>query len=242
MLTREDIVTSEITRQAIEDELDELLRLRGEEAGELLLVRHAEAARSQGPDPMLSCTGLAQAERLAVRLGDSRFEAVYSAPERKAQQTARILAGVSGRGVHVLDGLADIEFDAAGAGIDGTPSRYADRFDETRRWDSLPGFECGWQFRRRTVQTIERVLALNPGRRVVVVTHASAINAYVSMLLSIPADQFFTPEYSSISIVRWRAGRYALRCLNDLSHLSPPVGTTGERELFTRRSLPLTTR
>lgn len=242
MIRENDSGSTDTTRQAIEYELDELLRLRGEDTGELLLVRHAEPAQSQGDDPMLSCTGLEQAERLADRLSICWFEAVYSAPERRAQQTARVLASVRGRDLQVLDGLADIAFDGSGSRLDGSPQLYPEHFAETPRWDSLPGFECGRQFRRRAVQTIERVLANHPAKRVVVVTHASVINAYVSMLLSIPADLFFTPEHTSISVIRWREGRYALRCLNDLSHLSPTLGKTVESQLFTRRSLPLTTR
>jgi probable phosphoglycerate mutase len=240
----QDSVTrmAETGRQAIEDELDDLLRLHGEDAGELLLVRHAEAAHTQGSDPMLSCTGLEQAERLAARLNDTWFEAIYSAPERRAQQTARVVASICGRTLHVLDGLADIEFDVTKTAPGESPRGYADRFAEMPRWDNLPGFECGRQFRRRAVQAVERVLSINPARRVVLVTHASVINAYLSMLLCVPADQFFTAEYTSLSIVRWREGQYALRCLNDSSHLSPTFGIAVESELFTLRSWPLTSR
>jgi probable phosphoglycerate mutase len=222
------------TRQAIEDELDELQRLRGEDAGELLLVRHAQPARSQGHDPMLSCAGLEQAERLAERLSTTWVEAVYCSPERRAQQTARILAGAGARPVHVLDGLAEIDFNPERA-ASTSPASYAHRFERSPRWDSLPGFESGRQFRHRAIQTIERVLAISNAGRVLVVTHASVINAYLSMLLSVPADRFFTPEHTSISIVRWRDGQYALRCLNDLSHLSKAPDVAVEGQLFTVR-------
>ena len=218
-----------------------MLRLSGEDAGELLLVRHAEAALSRSHDPMLTCCGLEQAERLALRLSATWFAAVYSAPERRAQQTARVLAGASGRAVHVLDGLADVEFDGERASAE-LPFDYTARFMEVPPWDSLPGFERSKSFRRRAVQTIERVLSISQASRVVMVSHSSVINAYVSMLLSIPADQFITLEPTSVSVVRWRAGRYAVRCLNDLSHLSPGCGFPTQRQLFTPRSLPLTTR
>jgi probable phosphoglycerate mutase len=184
---------------------------------------------------MLSCRGLAQAERLADRLGDSWFDAVYSGPERRAQQTARIVAGAGRRSVHVLAALMDIEFDA-GRSIPGARlADYARRFAESPRWDSLPGFESRRQFRRRALQAIERILAGHPAGRVVLVSHASVINAFLSMLLGIAADRFFTPEHASISIVRWRQGRYAVRCLNDSSHLSPRPGISAPGELFTVR-------
>ena len=242
MIRQDEAHGSEAQRQTIQDEIDETLLLRGEDAGEVLLVRHAEVARGAGHDPMLSCAGLEQAERLAVRLSHTCLQAVYTAPERRAQQTARVVAGANGRAVHVLDGLADIEFDATQCVIPETQRRYAERFEAMPRWDSLPGFECGRQFRRRAVRTIERVLASNPAKRVVIVTHGSVINAYLSMLLGIPADLFFAPEHTSVSAVRWRDGRYAVRCLNDLSHLSPTREVSGDRELFTARSLPLTSR
>ena len=233
---------SDAYRQAVEDEIDEALRLRGEDAGEVLLVRHAEPARNESPDPMLSCTGLQQAERLAARLSATWLQAVYSAPERRAQQTARVLACTGALPVHVLDGLADIEFEAVDGARREPPARMAERFTEIPRWDTLPGFECSRSFRRRAVQTIERILASNPASRIAIVTHAAVINAYLSMLLSIPADQFFAPEHTSVAVVRWRDGRYALRCLNDLSHLSAEREVPGEAELFTARSLPLTSR
>ena len=223
----------ETMRRAIEDELDELLRLQAEDAGELLLVRHAEPARSQGQDPMLSCAGLAQAERLAERLSSSWVHAVYCSPERRAQQTARIIAGPGDRAVHVLEGLDDIAFDPERVAPDSLSC--VARFESVPRWDSLPGFECGRLFRRRTIQAIERMLAISAGQRIVLVTHANAINAYVSMLLSIPADRFFTPEHTAVTTLRWRDGRYALRCLNDLSHLSALAGVSVGSQLFTVR-------
>ena len=234
-MLRDTTRTAEPTRQAIQDEIDDLLRMQAEDAGELLLVRHAEPAHTAGHDPMLSCTGLQQAEHLADRLRAIWFDALYCAPERRALQTARVLAGTSGRNPSVLDALADIEFDAARLPASGPPLAYTERFAESPRWDSLPGFECGKQFRRRAIQAIERILAGNSARRVIVVTHAAVINAYLSMLLSIPADFFFAPEHTSLSIVRWRDGQYALRCLNDSSHLSSAFAIPAEVELFTPR-------
>jgi broad specificity phosphatase PhoE len=221
-------------RQSIEDALDDLLRIGGDGAGEFLLVRHAEAAAGGGNDPMLSCRGLEQAERLADRLAESWLDAVYSASERRTQQTARIVAGQGQSTVQVLEGLMDIECDPGAAGAEPTATQYAGAFTEVPRWDNLPGFESGRQFRRRAVQTVERVLTSNTGRRVLIMTHASVINAYLSVLLCVPADRFFTPEPTSVSIVRWRDGRYAVRCLNDSSHLSGYHSSFGGTRAFNR--------
>ncbi|MGB2695797.1 MAG: histidine phosphatase family protein [Dehalococcoidia bacterium] len=89
--------------------------------------------------------------------------------------------------------------------------------------DALPGLEPARTFRRRVIQAIEAVLAHHPSGRVVVITHASVINAYLSMLLEVPRDMFFLPEHGSITTVRALGDLYAVRSVNDHSHLVSPV-------------------
>ena len=74
-------------RASIQRQVEDLFRLEDEAAAELLLIRHAEPACNDlsNDDPLLSCTGLQQAERLGERLGSLWFEAIYAAPERRAQ-------------------------------------------------------------------------------------------------------------------------------------------------------------
>jgi probable phosphoglycerate mutase len=222
------------------DELEALFRLDGEDAGELLLVRHArEASCFDGEtpaDPLLSCEGLQQAERLAERLGNQWVEAVYTAPERRAFQTAKVVADCIGRPLRTVEALAEIDFDAAQA----APGM-AGRFARQPRWESLPGFGNGTQFRRRAIQAIDAIAAAHAARRAVVVTHASVINAYLSMLLSVPRDLFFAPDHASISVVRHQTDAYALRSLNDVSHLAGG-SLDGAAAALTARSLPLTNR
>ena len=220
------------SRDAAQADVESLFRLEGEDAGELLLVRHAEPARGANSDPLLSCAGLAQAERLAERLLSVWIEAVYVAPERRAVQTANVLSAALDRPQYVVEGLAEIEFDATE--VDETAEMaptFGERFLTEPRWDSLPGFSSGRAFRRRAIQAVEGAIACNPARRVVVVTHSSVINAYLSMILAIPRDEFFAPEHTSISVVRWSQDRYGLRSLNDVAHLSyagPLPGSSGE--------------
>jgi probable phosphoglycerate mutase len=222
------------------DELEALFRLDGEDAGELLLVRHArEATHFNGEtpaDPLLSCEGLQQAERVAERLGNQWVQAVYTAPERRAFQTAKVVADCIGRPLRTIEALAEIDFDPERA-LPGAAARFA----RQPRWESLPGFAEGTQFRRRAIQAIDAIIAAHAARRAVVVTHASVINAYLSMLLGVPRDLFFAPEHASICVVRHQADTYALRSLNDTAHLAG--GSLGAAMApLTARSLPLTNR
>jgi len=96
---------------------------------------------------------------------------------------------------------------------------YAGRFAEDPRWDALPGFGPSGEFRKRAIQAIEGVLAGHQGRRSVIVTHSSVINAFVSMLLEVPRDIFFAADHASLCVVRARGELHAVRTLNDTSHL-----------------------
>lgn len=98
------------------------------------------------------------------------------------------------------------------------------RYLNNPRWDALPGCEPSRQFRHRVVQALEKIAAENQGQRVAVVTHASVINAYLSMIWDINRDIFFLPDYTSISSLR-AGDRYAVQMLNDASHLSPGVAS-----------------
>jgi 2,3-bisphosphoglycerate-dependent phosphoglycerate mutase len=235
------------TQTEIQDELDALFRLDDEDAGELLLIRHAQPAASLThdthgvtSDPMLSCEGLRQAERLADRLCNLWVDALYSAPERRCFQTAKVIADLLQRPLSIVDGLADIDFNPDQAR--GGPSVYAERFSRDPRWESLPGFAPGKEFRRRAVAAIDGVIAAHPTRRCLVVTHSALLNAYLSMLLCIPRDRFFAPDHASLSTVRHRGDMCALRTLNDTSHLGLPDPIPKLPAALTPRSLPLTNR
>lgn len=217
---------------AVLEALDELLRLDAEDAGELLLVRHARPAPTRAYDPMLSCEGLAEAERLAERLSSTSLDAVYASPERRARQTGRLIAAAAAVELGTLDELTDVRFNPRQACLNGTPEAQAQRFLELPRWDSLPGFEPSREFRRRVIQVIEGVLAAHEPGRVIIVTHSSVINAYLSMLLGVLADQFFAPRHASITTLRWGEGRHALQSLNDTAHLSPVPGDIHNAQFY----------
>lgn len=207
-------------REEIEEEVTALFRLEGEGATELLLVRHAQPASDLGPadDPLLSCAGLEQTERLAQRLRWTGFEAVYTAPERRAVQTARVIAAAREKPLYVMEALRDVPFTPS-ACRHGPPVGLPALFLAEPRWDTLPGFGGSQPFRRRVFQAIDAIIAAETGRRVVVVTHASVINAYLSALLGIQRDLFFAPDYASITVLRSLGDLYALRRLNDIAHL-----------------------
>ena len=86
------------------------------EMTELLLIRHGETLwnqqrRMQGQnDSPLTPTGLEQARKLARRLKDVAFSALYSSDLRRAHETARCIADATGHEVIADRGLRERSF------------------------------------------------------------------------------------------------------------------------------------
>ena len=89
-----------------------------------------------------------------------------------------------------------------------------------KSWDVYPYSESSFDFRKRTVNAIEAIVASNEGRRVVVACHGGVINAYVAHHLGIREDMFFRPAHTAVNVVfAGHHGVRALQTLGDVHHL-----------------------
>ena len=193
---------------------------------ELLLIRHGLPVRRElvdGPaDPELSESGLAQAERLADYLATESLDAVYASPLRRAHQTAMPVAGRRGLSITLVDGVAE---------WDRNSNEYVP-MEELKaagdpRWRELVSGEWTSQdesledFRRRVIDSLERVIADHAGQRVAVTCHGGVINAYLVHVLKLSeGHSFFYPNYTSINrVVASSRGHRSIVTLNETSHL-----------------------
>jgi broad specificity phosphatase PhoE len=135
-----------------------------------------------------------------------------------------VLAEKARRPMQTLEALSEIEFAYDNTWLATRERSYGERFVEKPRWDALPGFAPGRAFRRRAIEAVESAVAAHAGGRAVVVTHASVINAFLSMLLDVPRDMFFAPEHASVSVVRCWGDLQSVRSLNDTAHLEGVPG------------------
>ncbi|WP_322795550.1 histidine phosphatase family protein [Tepidiforma sp.] len=202
---------------------------------ELIFVRHGEQyvpdPRS-GPvgdtfDPPLSDRGRQQAEAVAARLSVDRVDAVYASPLRRAFDTGAAIARHHRLDPIVINDLREVEIFR-----DIPPEKSAleflgkalllgvrERMLRERKWDVYPYSESSFEFRKRTVNAVEAIIAENEGRRVVIACHGGVINAYIGHIIGSPYDMFFRPAHASISIVYAGQGIRALQSLNDIHHL-----------------------
>lgn len=207
---------------------------------ELLLVRHAEQHVPDwrnGPvgdtvDPPLSERGRQQARLVGERLATESIAAVYASPLRRAFETAKEIARHHRLEPKMVDDLREVEvfrdipphLSAREFLGEALLKGVRERMLRERRWDVYPYSESSHEFRKRTVNAIEAIIAENEGRRVVIVCHGGVINAYLAHILSIPYDMFFRPAHTSISVVAAGHGVRAVHLLNDTHHLRTAEG------------------
>jgi broad specificity phosphatase PhoE len=206
-----------------------------EGATEVILVRHGEQFvpdYRSGPigdtiDPPLSERGERQAELVGLRFSTQRVDAVYASPLKRAHETGKQIARHHRLDPIVWSDLREVEifrdippelpaFEFMGrellAGI-------RERMIYERSWDVYPHSESSIEFRKRTVNAIEAIIASNEGKRVVVACHGGVINAYIGHIIKSPYDMFFRPAHTSVNVIAAAEGVRAVHSLNDIHHL-----------------------
>lgn len=206
---------------------------------ELYIVRHADALPDANEvvhggydEQALSALGRQQAEALANRLRDVSLAAIYSSPMGRAIQTATPTAATHQLEIQPVDGLREIALGPLGSDsmrastTEEASAILRDRLREiaaiavsTGSWESIPGSEPSAHFRTRLTSTMDHIIAAHAGQRVMIVSHAGAINAYLAALLGLAQDYFFPTANTAISVMRAYSTRRMLFSLNDIGHL-----------------------
>jgi probable phosphoglycerate mutase len=193
---------------------------------ELLLVRHALPIRLElvdsPADPELSADGRAQAELLASYLSLEHLDAIYASPLRRAYETAEAMAKHHDLAVQLSDGVA--EFDRLSPNYVPTEELKAandPRYHAIINGEWSSDDESADEFRTRVIATIEELIEMHPGERIVVVCHGGVINGYLGHILGLSHPKgFFYPNYTSISrVAAARGGIRSVVSINETSHL-----------------------
>ncbi len=204
---------------------------------EVIFVRHGEqevadwgGAVGETVDPPLSERGRQQAKLVGARLSADRMDVIYASPLKRAYETAKEIARHHRLEPQVIHDLREVEVfrDIPG---DKTAVEFLgqglllgirERMLREKKWDVYPYSESSFEFRRRTVNAIEGIIAENEGRRVVIACHGGVINAYIGHIIGSPYDMFFRPAHTSVNVVFSGQGVRALQKLNDVTHLTTP--------------------
>lgn len=220
--------------------MDDPFLMRREGAAELFLVRHADAIPEADEiipsgvydDLPLSRVGREQARALAERLKSLSFNAAYSSPLRRCQETAAPLLEYLRLHATLVPGIREIRL--------GNPFPLPtdmNNLEELTRalqmrqleivrlaggnghWDAIPNSEPSREFRRRVVEAIDGIARQHQGERVLIFSHGGVINAYIAESLGLEKDFFFPAANTSISVIRVNGPQRVVYVMNDLAHL-----------------------
>lgn len=197
---------------------------------EIILVRHGETAWNAEEifrgriDVELSETGLRQAELLAGYLRDSKIEAVYSSPLKRAQRTAQTIGDSHGLEVIVTPRLLDLDFSEwQGQSITEVREKYPELYEEwlsTPEKLRIPAGESLDEVRERAELVIGEVIA---SRRsvVVLVSHRVVNKVLICALLGLDNSHFWNIRQDTCGITTfdYQDGRFTLTGHNDTSFL-----------------------
>jgi len=175
----------------------------------VLLVRHGltpttgQNLPGRAPGLHLSDAGVAQAEAVALRIGElARVDAIYASPLERARETAAPIGRARRLKVHVDKGLLECDFgDWTGAPLKDLGKR--------PEWKTVQSFPSGFRFpggesftemQTRIVGCLDRLRAAHPGGVVVAVSHADPIKAAVAQAMGTHLDLFQRLVISTCSV------------------------------------------
>lgn len=203
--------------------------------GRWYLARHGETewnrtGRMQGHTGVpLNAEGRHQATRLAGRLRNVEFSAIYASDLARAAETARIIA--DGRDLAVTPDSDLREFSCGeweGLTLEEVETRYpgvlAERIEAggNMGW-SAPGGENAIDAIQRVRRFSARESASHePGENILVVGHGGSLRALAVCLLDLADDDFwkFRVDNTALAIVSDHDGTRVLESWNDTSHLA----------------------
>lgn len=156
---------------------------------------HPERFRGRRDVP-LSDLGRRQAEATGKRVREGwSFAEVYCSPLGRCLETARAIAGASGRPVIPLEGLSDIDYGAwEWLTFEEARARSPDLYQEWMDAPDLvrfPGGESLQDVQARTAEALRDLCARHPDATVVLVSHDSVNRVILLQLLGLPLSAYW---------------------------------------------------
>ena len=168
------------------------------------------------PGVQLDELGCSQMAAVAQMIEQTSPSALQSSPQRRALQSAGIVAARCGLAVEIVPAFDEIDMgEWTGAEFSGLASddRWQ-RWNEERGSTRPPSGESMVSVQTRVIGHIERLRAL--GGSIVIVTHAEPIRAALMHYLALPLDAFHSVQIdpASISTISLEGSRGLVSRLN----------------------------
>ncbi len=192
----------------------------------ILLIRHGQTdwnlqGRYQGhSDIDINSEGRRQARKLSTRLQGEKLDAVYSSDRVRAINTAKII--FKEHNVRAEAGLREICFGVfEGLTHDEILKMYPDTYSKWAKnlfGARITKGEGPSVFKKRVLKAFKKIISVNKGKAIAIVTHGGPINALIGNILG-TSHKDFMPALTSLSIIEIEKGRIRVILLNDTAHL-----------------------
>ena len=185
----------------------------------IYLLRHAQSEGNkkglfQGSlDFPLSAEGKAQAQRAGEFLKRFEFDMVVSSPQRRALQTARIVADILGLQLKVDERLREISYGV----LEGKKQQEVENWEAYQRWlenpvkNPLPGVEPMDNLQPRVESFLKDIHYW--GERVLTVTHGGIVRAVICTVGNLGMENLWRFSVANVSL-----------SMVELKRLNPPRG------------------
>lgn len=200
---------------------------------QLVLVRHGQSLSNRdgptaGDDSGLTELGWRQAKATADWLAAHyHVDRLVASPQRRARQTAQVIAQRCGSAVRIQPGLEE------------TPSPYWQEFPPIPADQPLAHWDFTWTpdaasaptyvaFKRRIHSALEELLAIQNSGTLVIVTHSGTIATIVRGLIG-GHNMSLVTENGAITQLSWQGGVWRLVFHNCQSHLSALLPTNKQQ-------------
>lgn len=177
-------------------------------------------------DIELSQTGMKQAELLAEYLSDTKVDAIYSSPLKRALQTAEVIARYHRLSVEITPALLDFHFGRwQGLSRQEVKDKYKVLYAEWLKNPhqvQIPDGEKLDDVRKRALGVIESIIAKHEGA-VILVSHRVVNKVLICALLGLDNSHFWNiaQDTCGITLFTYENNRFVLSKHNDTSFLAP---------------------
>jgi probable phosphoglycerate mutase len=205
----------------------------------LYLIRHGESEANlkrlhNTPETALTETGLKQARAIAERLKEFDIDFIYSSTQKRALQTAEVVAGILKLPIETWGDITEVKTPSVNWGKPSDDSE-ANEIEKQIAQNYSKGNwkhsdeETFLEVKARAESVLNHLLAKHKGQKVLCVSHTSFIKM---VALTAITGEYMTPDLylkfrehawvhnSGVTVLEYRDGRgWILATWNDTSHL-----------------------
>lgn len=195
----------------------------------LILIRHGETSKNvegklhrDKDEEELNEKGKSQMKITSLALKQYCPSIIYASREKRAQESAKIIAETLNLSVKTIDGLQERNWGDLSGKSWSEIRVILDPMTLDERYNYVPPNGESWkEFEIRLKNAINQVLSHNEGKNIVIVSHGGSIGALMPYLLGAPREESFKydPASASITVFNYDGSVFIQEKVDDTSHL-----------------------